>query len=316
MQQRVLICLSAVIALLFMAEAGAAQGLSVGLGGSAMSSSAYMEHEPLTASVRFGLSQLIVEVEWMSQTQAGEFFDSGQSRVLPLNGQFGEYGRTTRRFDYTREAAGASLLLRSRLDRITGWGGAGVAVVRSTAHDQGTWTGCTGPWVAHCTTGNHDRTSEQIDAVPQVVGGVDVNLTRWIQIYGGGRAAMLAGGFDAGLSGGVRVSVVPERGGRRVWVTLADGSERSGRLLRRSDQAITLREPAGDATLSLSSVRLLEKSDSILNGALWGMVFGTLAGWEVKSQGSGGRGMAGAMIAGIGIGMAIDELIPGRQVIH
>lgn len=47
---------------------------------------------------------------------------------------------------------------------------------------------------------------------------------------------------------------------------------------------------------------------------LVGLVFGTLAGWEVNSQGSGERGMVGMMLAGVGIGMAIDELIPGRQV--
>jgi hypothetical protein len=113
------------------------------------------------------------------------------------------------------------------------------------------------------------------------------------------------------------VSIVTERrGGPLAWATMADGTEQRGRLVSRSDHAVTLRRDDGDVVLPTSSVRLLEKSDSILDGALWGLVFGTLASWEVKSQGSGGRGVAGTMLAGIGIGMAIDELIVGRRVVR
>ena len=304
-----------VLAFLVNPDVGAAQGLSVAIGKSTLDRDSPRAHEPLTASVRFGMSQLAVEFEWMSRTYSEQFIDSGPSRVLSLNGQLGEYGRTTRQSNYTREAAAAILLLRSQPNRVTGWGGVGVAAVRSSARHQSTWTGCSGPWVPHCTTGNYDYTNERTEMVPQVVGGADFRITRWVDVFSAGRAAMVDGGFDAGIAGGVRMSIVPERrDGPRAWATLADGRELTGRLVSRSDDAVTLRQPGGDIVLPASNVRLLEKSDSIVEGAIWGLAFGTLAGWEIRSQGSH-RGLAGAMLAGAGIGMAIDELIVGRRVL-
>ena len=294
-----------------------AQSIAVGIGKSALASDdPYRAFEPLTASVRFGLSRFAIDVDWMSREIATELIDSGPSRMLPLNGQLGEYGRTITRSEHTRASAGVNLLLTSRADRVVGWGGAGLALVRSTTHRQGTRTGCTGPWVPHCISGNFDRIDEGTENAPQVVGGVDFRITRWVEAFAGGRASLLAGGFDAGLTGGVRLAVGPQRPDRpRAWATMADGTEQTGRLVSRSADAVTLQQRDREIVLPASNVRLLEKSDSVVNGALWGLVFGALAGWEVGSQGSGGRGMAGAMLAGFGIGMAIDELIPGRQLV-
>jgi hypothetical protein len=196
----------------------------------------------------------------------------------------------------------------------------------------GTWTGCTGPWVPHCQTGNYDRSAKTRDLVPQAVGGIDVNLTRWIQAYGAGRVAIIAdrdGIYDAGIIAGVRIAVVPERSMRgssrdassdrggvapgKVWVTTIDGAEHTGVLLSQSPSAVVVRVDSNDLTIPSASIRLIETPDSILSGILYGFAFGALAGFGFDAH-NDSLGLLGFATAGAGFGALLDGLVEGRRL--
>lgn len=297
-----------------------AQTVSVGVGGLAVGGES-REHAPLVASARVAIvPRVVVETEWQSRTRFYEFFDSGRVGLATLNGQLGEYGHTTRSWEIDRQSIAVNFLVRSRGSRVAGFGGVGVTAVRSTDRHTGTWTGCTGPWIAHCSSGNYDRSYSRTHVAPQWLGGLDVDVSRRLQVYAGGRltASTNAAVFEAGVTGGLRLVLLPGRqDGPRVWATLLDGTERTGTLVSALPDSITLRTAVEDlVVVPTASIRLMEKPDSTLDGAMWGLLFGALAGWGLSDgQKMSVRSVPGLTLAGVGIGIVIDELIVGRKVV-
>ncbi len=297
-----------------------AQTVSVGVGGVALGGES-REHAPLVTLARVAiLPRVVVETEWLSRTRFQDFFDSGRVGLATLNGQLGEYGHTTRSWEILRESIAVNVLVRSRTSRVAGFGGVGVTAVRSTDRQIGTWTGCTGPWIAHCSSGNYDRSYSRTGVAPQYLGGLDVDVSRRFQVYAGGRltASSNAAAFEAGVTGGLRLVLLPGRqDGPKVWATLTDGTERTGTLVSSLPESITLRTAVENLVVPTASIRLMEKPDSTLEGAMWGLLFGALAGWGLSDGDKmSTRSVPGLALAGVGIGIVIDDLIEGRRVIR
>ena len=113
--------------------------------------------------------------------------------------------------------------------------------------------------------------------------------------------------------------------GTTVWISDADGRERRARIVGMTGgvvSAVTDGERRDIPVGQITRVRA-RRSDSLLNGALIGAAAGVASGlalcrltetWENCSDDAGPMVAAGALGAGIGIG--IDTLIRGRRTIY
>ena len=305
------------IALLFLPLCLYAQTVAVSIGQAAVTSDSLGGHAPQILSARVAiLPGIVVEAEWSSQSRFFEQIDSGPSRVLMLNNQFGEYGRSIRTGEEFRESVAVNVLGRRRAGRVSMLGGAGVVQVRTQTRQTSRWAGCTGPWVPHCFSGNYDVTANDERTVPQFVGGVDFGVNSWLQLYGSGQIIAGRNAFEPSLVGGARLVLPRELPAQaRVWVTLADGTERRGTLIEATDDRLTLRAADREDRLSRSQVRFVETTDSLVDGVLYGIAVATAAAWATGVL-DADRGVPAFMVAGVGIGGLIDSLVSGRRVLR
>ena len=314
--------------------------VSVGIGMASTGGELGAPTTPFVAAARTILTpHLIAEVEWTSRALYSSFFDSGPSRPATLNDQVGEYGQyTTRREEIAPSHVGVNILGRTTVGRVSPFAGIGVARFRRTYRQIDTWIGCTGPWVPHCLTGNTDRSWETSGIGLQWLGGIDLDLNRWIQVYGNGRMSRNAGQYEASLLGGVRVALLPERPalrrvsgesapsvtqvsmagvrtGQKVWVTTTDGIERAGTLRSVSAALLTMSVESNDVTVPMPTVRYVETPDSTADGTVWGVVVGTGVGLFVAGY-TDARALPASMLLGGGFGALVDSMRSGRRLVY
>jgi hypothetical protein len=124
--------------------------------------------------------------------------------------------------------------------------------------------------------------------------------------------------------------------GRTVIVATDSGVETSGRLLRLSDEELTLKVGDRDQTFVRTQVAAIyERGDSIKNGALIGLMTGAALGAAAGTNTTCGGFWVGlrpcsfnekvrfAMVGGAifgsiasAIGIGIDAMIPGRHLLY
>ena len=116
------------------------------------------------------------------------------------------------------------------------------------------------------------------------------------------------------------------RPGDTISVVDAGGREMTGRIVELSPSKLALRGAAGTREVLESDVQTIwqRRGDPLRNGALWGLgtgaALGGLAALATLREHEGATGWAAIAAAfyggiGAGIGVGIDALIQGRQVI-
>lgn len=119
------------------------------------------------------------------------------------------------------------------------------------------------------------------------------------------------------------------KSGQSLWITTTDGTQQQGRLLALSPSTVTLLVSDTRISVPFSSIRLIQKPDSLRNGMTIGAicggaamsvlgVLGALVGSEDESVEVAAAIGAGAVGAGLGtlVGAFVDVQIQGRQTVY
>jgi hypothetical protein len=112
------------------------------------------------------------------------------------------------------------------------------------------------------------------------------------------------------------------RPGDTVSIVDVNGQEATGKILDLASSSLALQVKGARVEVLERDVRTIRqrRGDSLGNGALWGLGTGASIGFLAGSQfGSAGFGAIVAMFyggIGAGVGVGIDAMITGRQVIY
>jgi hypothetical protein len=308
-------------------------GISFGAGISSVGTEGTPWNTPWLASMRFEITRyLVADVEWTQPMRASTSSDSGDVGLMTLNGQQGIYGRVTHQMDQELRTFTVGLLVKSRLGRVSFLAGGGVAKYEWSSSSVYTRTGCTGPWVVACQSGNGRSAQERKGSAPVFLGGFDVNVHPRVSVFASGRIGGWNGIEEAAVSTGVRASLVPDRvyrrGGSRsdsplkgvapgdkIWITRDDGAEESATLMAASASDITYRSAGRVVTTPFSAIKSIKASDSLLEGLLIGASSGVALGFVLASYDEP-RNVPASILIGAGVGAFLDALGSKRRVVY
>ena len=125
-----------------------------------------------------------------------------------------------------------------------------------------------------------------------------------------------------GIAGSYEQLRLLVRTGDTLSIVDANGNEATGKILDLSSSSLALQIKGSRVEMLEGDVRtiLQRRQDSLGNGALWGLGTGASLGFLAGSQfGGPGLGTIVALVyggVGAGVGVGIDALIAGRQVIY
>ncbi len=145
-----------------------------------------------------------------------------------------------------------AVLARSRMGRVSFLGGAGLGRFTYEQSSTTSRTGCTGPWVVACQSGNRASSDDRTGTALIVVGGVDVDVLPRLQAFVSGRIGGSNGVEEAAVAVGVRTTLIPDpsrrgrtgkmaqstpqipgvRSGDQVWIEYENGTEERGNIRR------------------------------------------------------------------------------------
>ena len=234
-----------------------------------------------------------------------------------------EHWRTT--------SIGANVLLRAGNESLAGSFGMGAGLQRSTLLNS--------TCVAVCEAATFASSAVRTSPSLQFAGGFDVRVAPRLVAFA---SLLMIVGNEGGLAttAGVRLPIrMPPPGGqataapprdpatsrgKRVRLTLTDGTRHTGRLVSFSGNEVVIVSDNQFVRRSLNDVRKLERvAYGVLKGALAGAAAGIYVGYAVGEPGSPGGWLeptltftaAGAGI-GAGIGIVIDAARSGRNLLY
>ena len=109
--------------------------------------------------------------------------------------------------------------------------------------------------------------------------------------------------------------------GSRLTITMTDGTEVMGRLVRLEGEHLVLQQETGERSFRYAEIdRVRKRKNGVLLGALVGLAAGAALGWPVAelSYNEGGSRSDGVWIAlaGLGAGVGIDALLGSNPTIY
>ena len=186
-------------------------GLSIGVGIASVGTEGTPRwSNPVVTSVRIAPTRyVVIDAEWMHRTRGSTFFDTGDIGVSTLNGQTGIYGRHTRASQYEMKFASLAVLARTEVGRASFLGGVGIGDFDRREDTVFTRTGCTGPWVVACASGNGEFQDRQRGRALVVRGSVETTVLPRLSVFVSGRIGGWNAVEEGALTAGVRADVLP-----------------------------------------------------------------------------------------------------------
>jgi hypothetical protein len=186
-------------------------GLSIGLGvGSVGTEGTPRWSTPRVTSVRVAPTpHVLIEAEWTQRMRGSTFSDTGDIGLSTLNGQTGIYGRATHASQYEMKFASLSVLARTEMGRLSFLGGVGIGDFDWTQDSVATRTGCTGPWVAACESGNGQSRRRQLGRTLVVLGSIEINVLPRVDAFISGRIGGSNDIEEGAIVAGIRGTVLP-----------------------------------------------------------------------------------------------------------
>ena len=109
--------------------------------------------------------------------------------------------------------------------------------------------------------------------------------------------------------------------GNRLMITMADGTEIAGPLVRLDAEALVLQQETGERSFRYLEIeRVRRRKNGVLLGAIIGFAVGAAIGWPVAelSVNEGGSRSDGVWIAlgGLAAGLGIDAILGSNPTIY